>query len=442
MLRFFAPTKNKLLTLVGVALVSCATFYILLNTARQEALNTFNKHMAKQTGFNGTVNVDALYPDFKGNVKFHNLQLLHNDEKILYIPYGRLKLKLWDIVTRTISINSIEELELNDVDLCLRFDKNMHMDLAAHDDNVDRHEIHQHKPTQVKFLNIKDKLPNTMLILNKADITVDHNGKQYTFLDSNCKIHVREHQYLDILFDCNNFGGSIEGEACNFSGTIDLANNKHKAHLNLSLYDVVPKSLGLGKLSNPVTIFGEVKGDLAEPAIDGAISMKRLDIPPMSFRNLTGNYHYENGIANFPDVQATLSGGPVDATGLYNFNKRTYAIHAVGYKIEVSSILKHSNLKGPANIDLHMYAVPEHDKTLLFGDFAAGPGRFVIFPFKSMTGTVNNQNKRLDVRDIVITTEAGTLTSDYLTLKDHRVSFGPMFIDYGDGKKTLLHNGK
>jgi len=440
--RLFAPTKNKLLTLVGVALVGSVSFYILLHTARQEALSTFNKHMAKQSGFNGSIDVAALYPDLKGNVVFHNLQLVNQGDKILVVPYGRIKLKLWDIATRTISINSIEELELNDVDLFLRFNKNMQMDLAAHDADEDPETINRHKPTKEKFLNIKDKLPNTKLILNNANISIVHNQKHYLLQKSFCKLQVKKHQLLSIKFTCNDFGGSIVGNSCDLNGTVDLANKQHQAHLNLALYDVVPKSLGLGKLSNSVTILGEVKGDLTNPVIDGAIAMKRLDIPPMVFRKVSGNYHYQNGVAAFKDVNATFSGGPVEAEGIYNFDKRSYTIHATGHKIELSSALKHSKLKGPANVNLHMYAVPKHDKTLIFGDFAAGPGRFLVFPFKAMTGTINNQGRRLDVRDIVITTDIGTLTSDHLTLKDKRASFGPMYIDYGDNKRVLLHEGK
>ena len=84
-------------------------FLLLCQLLSGQAARIFNKYMAEQKVFVGTVTAEELAADLWGNVYFTNLRWVNPaGETIIAAPLARLQVRPWDIVWRKASIDSVK----------------------------------------------------------------------------------------------------------------------------------------------------------------------------------------------------------------------------------------------------------------------------------------------------------------------------------------------
>ena len=86
------------------------------------------------------------------------------------------------------------------------------------------------------------------------------------------------------------FGGMMIGDELGISGKLLLNGGLPQCDLYISMKNVVPESLGLGKVKDTASVYGHATGPLAGPSIDGRIEFLRLNIPALHFYKVNGDF--------------------------------------------------------------------------------------------------------------------------------------------------------
>ena len=433
--------KRKLIMILGiVVIVLYSIFLILCELASRQAAQIFNKEMAKQKVLAGCVTAEKLSADLWGNVYFTNLTWMAPDGKSLVdVEQGRMKVSTWDIVRKKPSINSIKELELENAYIHIGFDDKMSADVL-------------HKPEEKatseklvmkrKNLQLPDNIPNIKLIFNNIVLSSEYKNRRFVLNDVAGSVEVKKHKELEIHLSASKFGGSMVGDGFNIDGAVQL-NNTQNVHMNLALYKVVPSSLGLSNANDPMTITGEIKGTLVNPAIDGAVSMDELNLPGLNFVHINGNYHYANGLISLDNVTGGIYGGSVKAYGLYHFDNRHYNIDAHGTDLMAAAAARDNSINCRVELDIKFRNQGREKGSLTYGNFKSGSGTYMLIPFKSISGKFSDQDKQLRFVDVIIETEIGNIESDAFKIIDGKLHMGELiFVDKEGDKIDLKKLGR
>ena len=122
--KFYHP--KLYIVLVVIALALTGAYFWLCRMAGDKALEIFNREMARQHLLEGSVAVESISADMWGNVTFGGLKWLDADgEPVVFVPDGRFKVKPWDVVTGSVKLGSLQEAELNNPVIAIRFNKEM-----------------------------------------------------------------------------------------------------------------------------------------------------------------------------------------------------------------------------------------------------------------------------------------------------------------------------
>lgn len=425
--------------IIGLFVILLGTYFALCKIASDKALETFNKEMSKQTVLRGTVSADTITADIWGEVDFTNLVWLdEKGETVLHIKEGSFNVSTWDIITKNISITTLQEVNINDAILSLNFDKDMNMDIL----NVPVRKKGEHKQAakpaaRLPNLNLSGKLPQVKVVLNNCKLAVMHDKKYFVLNDVDGSIDSSQRNNIKINLTSGKFGGTIVGNKLQLNGKIAVDKQEPELNLNLAMYDIVPKSMGLGNVENTANVFAQVQGTLQHIIVDGALNFAELDIPALHFNDVKGNLHYENGIIDFKDVTAGLYGGSVEAFGTYNIDNRHYSIDAKGQDLLASVAAKSTKINCRVELDLKMRSTGDPKTVHTYGSFVSGAGSYMLVPFESISGKFSNVNKVLEFEDVVIKTKIGDVTTDGFKIVDGKLQIDNVFLKNPDNSEVI-----
>ncbi|MDO4178279.1 MAG: hypothetical protein Q4D21_03725 [Phascolarctobacterium sp.] len=431
MSKFIKP----ILLVLAIMIVICSG---ALYWAHGHAAILLNKQLAKQKILKGNITIKNVYPDLKGNIYFDDIQWSDEDHVHLKAAKGRIKVKLWNIATFRPDINAIDEIELIEPVLNFQFDDNMRISALSVDHKATEGEHIPEESEEFEVnIDFSNKYPDVKLILNKGSIGAFYKQRDFLFKDVHLEAAIKNGRYLGLNLNVGEFGGDIVGKTMNLSGKVDLLKNQENVSLSLGMYGVVPESMGLGNIKNPLDISGTVSGQLKSPVIKGTIEMKQLDIPPMVFHKVSGEYHYESGIVSLYDVVAKIWDGDVKASGLYHFDHNNYRIDIHGEKLMISSATKNVMYKGRCNLDMYILSSGKSKETIYAGSFQTGRGSVMFLPFKSLSGEFSSKTGETDFHNVVLDTDLGTLYMDDMEIHKNRVVLGEIYT-YENGEKKII----
>ena len=433
-------SKSKIIAVMcGALVVLCVAFLGLCQLLSGHAAQIFNNYMSKQKVLVGTVTAEELVADLWGNVYFTNLRWANPDgETIIAAPKARLQVRPWDIVWRKASLDSIKELELEQADLHIGFDRKMRLDILRQDAPLEKPaNIVPLKEKPPQNLQLPKSLPNMALILKDTTLTAHYRKRLFILNHVDSKMQVTGHALLHIKMSAGKFGGSMVGEGLNIDGTVQLQ-GEQRVSLNIGLYDVVPASLGLSNANDPMTITGEMKGTLPNPEIDGSVALQQLHIPGLSFTKVQGNYHYANGLIALQDVTGSIFGGTLEAYGLYHFDNRHYQIDVKGKDLLAAVAAKNGLINCKVDLDIKFRYLGKNANNITYGSFKTGKGTVMFVPFNSIRGNFNDQNKELSFHDVVISTDLGDFESNAFKVVKGKVIISDIFWVESNGQRTRL----
>lgn len=243
---------------------------------------------------------------------------------------------------------------------------------------------------------------------------------------------------LKLKITANNLGGMMIGDELGISGKVLLNGGEPQCDLYLSLKNVVPESLGLGKVKDTASVYGHATGSLAGPVIDGRIEFAELNIPALRFYKVNGDFLYEDGHIDFSNVTGGIYGGTVEATGTYDIDSRAYTIDALGHDLMASVAAKTSKINCRVELDLKMRCNGNPHDVLTYGSFTGGAGTYSLIPFESISGSFSDQNGVLQFTDVKIKTPLGEVTSDAFEIVKGRVHIKDIFLTAPQGERIQI----
>lgn len=427
-----------------IGFVAFTTFTLYHAPARMGKV--INNVLARQTHLKGDITLEEISADFLGNVHFKNLNWTHNGETVLAAPEGKVYINLWDLARLHVTGNSVKKLELYNPKLNIVFDHNLKVDLIVPHKKEADNETADAKPVStnrnqdlpsaygakgqeepLRYINFADQLPNSTLILHNATLGAYYKNRHYLLDEVNAKFKVENRTHLKLDLRANKFAGDIVGKRLTINGDVDLTKNKENLKLKIGLYEVVPSSLGLGKVNNPLTITGDVKGAPTSFTIDGHISLQQLDIPKLTFTNVNGDYHYHNSLATFENVTGNVFGGSLVAKGVYNFKNRSYNIHGHIVNIDVVAATKRPELDTKADLNLHLLCNGNPHDIQASGDVVTGSLLVKGVRLKSLWGNYNYHDKILDFYEVFADSPMGRFEIETLKIANHHTEVGKVY---------------
>lgn len=428
--------KNRkfYLLISAILLLMAAVYFFLSHIASTKAESIFRREMSRQRVMTGSVTADSIKADPFGNVVFTNLVWLDvNGEPVLQVPQGRFKVSVWDIISGRTDMDTLQRVELDDAVLSVRFDENMRLDVLP-----DKKRFAAAKPQEPKpHLNLHGRIPETELVLKNCTLNVMYKKRYFVMNQVRAVIQSKTDDFIKIDFSTGLFGGTMVGDRMKLYGRVDISKAEPELALNLTMYQIVPASLGLGNVQNNADVFLEVKGKLQQPLADGALSFATLDLPALHFSKVNGNVHYEDGRVDFTDVTGSVYGGTVEASGQYNIDDRHYSIDARGHELLASIAAKSTKINCRVELDLHMRSEGRADTVHTYGSFTSGPGHYMLIPFDSISGKFDNKSKVLKFKDVVIKTDLGNVVTDGFKLVDGKLYLEDIFLEAPDGSEKI-----
>lgn len=439
----FSSIYFKIFIGLLIGFVAFASFTLYHAPARMGKV--INNVLARQTHLKGDITLEEVSADFLGNVHFKNLNWTHNGETVLAAPEGKAYINLWDLARLHVTGNSVKKLELYNPQLNIVFDHNLKVDLIvphkkdSSEQTADQNPVSTNRnrdlpmtegtqpPEPNRYISFADQLPNSTLILHNATLGAYYKNRHYLLEEVDAKLKIEKRTQLKVDIKANKFAGDIVGKKLTINGEVDLTKNKEYLKLKLGLYEVVPSSLGLGKVSNPLTITGDVKGAPTSFTIDGHISMPQLDIPKLTFTNVEGDYHYKNSLATFENVTGNVFGGSLVARGVYNFRRRSYNIHGHIENIDVVAATKRPELDTKANLNLHLLCNGNPHDIQASGDVVTGSLLVKGVRLKSLWGNYNYHDKILDFYEVFAASPMGRFEIETLQIANHKVEVGKVY---------------
>lgn len=428
----------------GFSLVCIAFILYMLNLASLHADDLFRKYMDKQQVLKGRITANSVKAQINGRVIIENLSWTDdNDVTILKVPRVEMYVNPFAFAFKTVTEDSLINLDLYDASIVLGFNDKMQLDVLRQkrpEKPLVEKSMQEPRPKNLVWLN--KNYPDTVLRLHNFNLIVVHKRRHYTMHDVYLSAQFLDDRYLHIDLHSHEFGGVLKGGICNLNGVVDLEPSKKDINMNLSLFHILPSSLGVQNLNDLADIGAQVTGKLEEPFIQGAISFKELNVGDLRFDKVYGNFSYQKGLVMLDGVTGIFNGGDVEAEGIYNIDSRDYSIDAKGKDIDLTRALKVKELMGHGDVDFHMTVEAprkkgEKQKQHIWGALKTGPLGYNYYRVGSVQADADIKGSDMLYKDIVVKTDVGNLHLDRLEVKDGRVEIGSLEYDDGVSRRSL-----
>ena len=427
--------KNKrrfVLSAISITFVLVALFYLLCYLASLQAARIFNEVVAEQRVMKGTLTVEALRANIFGDVSFDNL-LWKDDAGTLLasIPQGSFKVRPLDIITKRFSSETVTYVEIKDAVVNINFDDEMYWQQL---------DVLKTPKTKNETTNMQLKEFHVKLVLINSMIETHAEKRDFKLRNVNATINFNSRKRLTMDFQCGNVSGTFEADAVRLNGAVDLTKTVGAYdNISLNITNCNMSAFGIGNGENEKgTVQASISGNLPTPVITGTLKMKKLKITPMYLSNVHGNFKYENGAIDVPELDAKVFAGTVKAKGYYNIDDRSYGVDLIGKGLHGDIGLNDSQLHCLVDIDAHLRSDGKPKNLLIYGDFKSGEGSYGIINFDSLQGTITSQHGILDFRDVYITIDDDQIFAPYLRIENGKLKLGSIYYESDDGIRKKL----
>ena len=454
--------KKGLKGIAAFLAIGSIIFFVLATIASRGMGVIFNEVMARQTMMRGTVTVESLSATPWGTLSFTDLVWTDPDgRRLVTVPDGKIRVNMWDVVTRNFKASAINGIELNDAIIVVDLDENNRIDFVPPSPDVKKplNEVAPRpkaprKTTQERQEELGNKVRNfnwqgqhldLKIRLRNSQLEVFNRNRHYVMKDVNARIDLDSNRAVHIDMETGKFGGTAIGDGLVLKGRVDLKDvlKHHMPQLDLQfdVKGVDPSSLGFGEnIHDAMTLLTKVTGDFNRPFAKGRVTMPILRIPALTFDNVVGDVTYQDGILNFSNVNANVFNGKLEAKGVYNLDTRAYTITGVAKDLDSSVALKTPEFLVPvsANLNFKSEGIPRDME--VWGNFWSGEGHYMLIPIQSITGNFHNKGRHLSFSDVKVNTKVTTISTNALRIDDGQLTMGPLNITSHGGSNFIIYD--
>ena len=454
--------KKGLKGIAAFLAIGAIVFFVLAIIASRGMGVIFNEVMARQTMMRGTVTVESLSATPWGTLSFTDLVWTDPDgRRLVTVPDGKIRVNMWDVVTRNFKASAINGIELNDAIIVVDLDENNRIDFVPPSPDVKKplNEVAPRpkaprKTTQERQEELGNKVRNfnwqgqhldLKIRLRNSQLEVFNRNRHYVMKDVNARIDLDSNRAVHIDMETGKFGGTAIGDGLLLKGRVDLKDVlKHRMpqlDLQFDVKGVDPSSLGFGEnIHDTMTLLTKVTGDFNRPFAKGRVTMPILRIPALTFDNVVGDVTYQDGILNFSNVNANVFNGKLEAKGVYNLDTRAYTITGVAKDLDSSVALKTPEFLVPvsANLNFKSEGIPRDME--VWGNFWSGEGHYMLIPIQSITGNFHNKGRHLSFSDVKVNTKVTTISTNALRIDDGQLTMGPLNITSHGGSNFIIYD--
>ena len=454
--------KKGLKGIAAFFAIGAIVFFVLATIASRGMGVIFNEVMARQTMMRGTVTVESLSATPWGTLSFTDLVWTDSDgRRLVTVPDGKIRVNMWDVVTRNFKASAINGIELNDAIIVVDLDENNRIDFVPPSPDVKKpiNEVAPRpkaprKTTQERQEELGNKVRNfnwqgqhldLKIRLRNSQLEVFNRNRHYVMKDVNARIELDSNRAIHIDMETGKFGGTAIGDGLVLKGRVDLKDVlKHRMpqlDLQFDVKGVDPSSLGFGEnIHDAMTLLTKVTGDFNRPFAKGRVTMPILRIPALTFDNVVGDVTYQDGILNFSNVNANVFNGKLEAKGVYNLDTRAYMITGVAKDLDSSVALKTPEFLVPVSANLNFKSEGMPRDMEVWGDFWSGEGHYMLIPIQSITGNFHNKGRHLSFSDVKVNTRVTTISTNALRIDDGQLTMGPLNITSHGGSNFILYD--
>mgnify|MGYP002598953544 FL=1 len=454
--------KKGLKGIAAFLAIGAIVFFVLATIASRGMGVIFNEVMARQTMMRGTVTVESLSATPWGTLSFTDLVWTDPDgRRLITVPDGKIRVNMWDVVTRNFKASAINGIELNDAIIVIDLDENNRIDFVPPSPDVKKplNEVAPRpkaprKTTQERQEELGNKVRNfnwqgqhldLKIRLRNSQLEVFNRNRHYVMKDVNARIDLDSNRAVHIDMETGKFGGTAIGDGLVLKGRVDLKDVlKHRMpqlDLQFDVKGVDPSSLGFGEnIHDTMTLLTKVTGDFNRPLAKGRVTMPILRIPALTFDNVVGDVTYQDGILNFSNVNANVFNGKLEAKGVYNLDTRAYTITGIAKDLDSSVALKTPEFLVPvsANLNFKSEGIPRDME--VWGNFWSGDGHYMLIPIQSITGNFHNKGRHLSFSDVKVNTKVTTISTNALRIDDGQLTMGPLNITSHGGSNFIIYD--
>ena len=454
--------KKGLKGIAAFLAIGVIVFFVLATIASRGMGVIFNEVMARQTIMRGTVTVESLSATPWGTLSFTDLVWTDPDgRRLVTVPDGKIRVNMWDVVTRNFKASAINGIELNDAIIVVDLDENNRIDFVPPSPDVKKplNEVAPRpkaprKTTQERQEELGNKVRNfnwqgqhldLKIRLRNSQLEVFNRNRHYVMKDVNARIDLDSNRAIHIDMETGKFGGTAIGDGLVLKGRVDLKDVlKHRMpqlDLQFDVKGVDPSSLGFGEnIHDTMTLLTKVTGDFNRPLAKGRVTMPILRIPALTFDNVVGDVTYQDGILNFSNVNANVFNGKLEAKGVYNLDTRAYTITGVAKDLDSSVALKTPEFLVPvsANLNFKSEGIPRDME--VWGNFWSGEGHYMLIPIQSITGNFHNKGRHLSFSDVKVNTNITTISTDALRIDNGQLTMRPLNITSHGGSNFIIYD--
>ncbi len=480
MLRLTAGHKKVVRVLIAAFFFAAILVFADLFFLSCSAAWIFNHAMADQTMLRGTLTVEKLRANVLGEVSFENLDWKDtSDHTILFVPRGSFRVRPYDILTGNIKSTTVQELTLDGAVLSIALDDDMQVDFLRHSPELDAVEVALKEKEQkekqysvVRFIKREDMTEKELKALGEKMRAekkqamrehlrnFDREGKKLRLkLDlKSCRgefFYRRQHylmQGMEIHADINTaekiaikgtivgLGGTMCGNGMTLNGAVDMKDKERPiADLYVLVSEVDPSSLGFGmNISDKMTLSVRFTGPLDAMTGEGAVRLRELHIPSITFKNVEGMVHWRDARLDFTDVTADVFGGKLSAWGDYDLDTRYWHLYGTAKGLEALEGFPNGHLDCKVDLDLMIYSAGSTQRTEYSGNFHAGAGTYRwLLPFAGLSGSFSSAWRDLRLGDLEIDFGDGYRAyAATFRKKDGEVTLSPIEIYDAEGKRA------
>ena len=453
--------KKGLKGIAAFLAIGAIIVFVLATIASRGMGVIFNEVMTRQTMMRGTVTVESLSATPWGTLTFTGLVWKDPEgHELLNAPSGKVRVNMWDVVTRNFKSSAIKGIELDDAVVVVDLDDNNRLDFAPISPDVHKpiNEIEPRpkaprKTTQERQEELGKKVRNfnwagqhldLKIRLRNSQLEVFNRNRHYVIKDVNARIDLDSKRAIRIDMETGKFGGTAIGDGFVLKGRVDLKDvlkqRMPQLDLQFDVKGVDPSSLGFGEnIHDAMTLLTKVTGDFNRPFAKGRVTMPILRIPALTFENVVGDVTYQDGILNFENVSANVYSGKLEAKGVYNLDTRAYTITGVAKDLDSSVALKAPEFLVPVSANLNFKSEGQPRDMEVWGNFWSGEGHYMLIPIQSITGNFHNKERHLSFSDVKVNTKFTTISTDALRIDDGQLTMGPLNITSHGGSNFILY---
>ena len=417
--------KRGILGIIAFIGITVVIISILATIASRGMGVIFNEVIARQTMMRGTITVASLSATPWGTISFEDLQWADDDgHQLMTVPSGKIRVNMWDVITRNFKASAIRGIELNDAVIVVDLDDDNRVDFvpASPDINKPLSEVEQRpkapkKTTLERQEELGKKVRNfnwdgqhidAIVKLSDCQLEIFQKNRHYVMNNVNARIDIDTNRAIRMNMTTGKFGGTAIGDGLTLEGRIDLKDVlKHRMptlDMKLNIYGVDPASLGFGdSIHDKMTLLTAVTGDINRPF-------------------------------------ANVFGGKLKAKGVYNLDTRAYELTGVATDLDSSMALKTPDFAVPVSANLNFSSKGQPKDMVAWGDFTSGTGRYILIPIQSITGRFHNQGRHLSFFDVKVHTSVTTISTDALHIDNGELTLGPLNITSNGGSNFAIYD--